>query len=159
MANLAGPARSQSVELRIGDDAEHNDAGAGGKEPNPALRDQAGDGHGDDIKDRERALDSPGTRDEDRFQQEIDAYLCPKKGCESGRGFNRPEEQGGRNREDLGQDNQCIESFYTGPGCFKDKGHTQHQGDERHPQPHQPMKPGAQRVHQLSRLKDAYPVG
>ena len=42
MANLAGPARSQSVELRIGDDAEHNDAGAGGKEPNPALRESVG---------------------------------------------------------------------------------------------------------------------
>ena len=159
MADLDGPAWSQSVELRIGDDAEHNDAGAGGKEPNPALRDQAGHGHGDDIENRERALDPTGARDEDRFQQEIDAYLRPKKGRESGRGFEHPEEQRGRNREGIGQDDQRIEGFYTSTGCFEDNGHTQHQGDERHPQPHQPMKPGAQRVHQLSRLQDAYPVG
>ena len=85
----------------------------GGKEPNPALRDQAGHGHGDDIENRERAFDPPRARDEDRFQQEIDAYLRPKKGCESGGGFERPEEQRGRNRDGIGQDDQRIEGFYT----------------------------------------------
>ena len=119
MADLAGPAWSQSVELRIGDDAEHNDAGAGGKEPNPALRDQAGHGHGDDIENRERTLDAPGACDEDRFEQEIDAYLRPKKGCESGRGFERSEEHRGGNRERIGQDDQRIESFKTVPAASK----------------------------------------
>ena len=84
---------------------------ARGKEPNPALRDQAGDSHGNDIENRERAFDPAGACDEDRFQQEIDAYLRPKKGCQSGRGFERPEEQRGRNSEGIGQDDQRIEGF------------------------------------------------
>ena len=55
--------------------------------------------------------------------------------------FESTKQQRRWDREGVGQHDKRVEGFFTLTGCFENKGHAEHQGDERHPQPHQPMQP------------------